>query len=506
MTKEEIKIAKIHEKAAQKEAKIHEKALKKEEKQRKKEIKKHKNLQNDPKAVVNEPASKPSHHSKRQAKKAQKEAIFSPYEKDQHSSAKWDKLDNTAHLFPVIAGEDMTNVYRMCVVLKEDIEPLYLEKALQKLLPWFQNFHSVLRAGFFWYYFEENPKRYPPIREESEYPCRYFAPNSNRDYLFRLTYYKKRINLEVFHVLTDGSGARNFLRELTYQYLNFAHPDLVFRNGQGLSSETSLNTEDSYEKNYRYYNLKGYNSETAYLIKGPLMNGSKMGILRGMMDITTFKKVAKKYGCTINELVVATFFYSVYHAYMNALPSRHPITAGVPVDLRPYFNSDTTKNFFVMVSASFKPTENREYSYEEIIESTKQSLRSQINKDHLEEIFSFAVGNEKMMILRTIPLFIKNMGIRAAYKSAARKNSTTITNVGSLKLKEDYQKYVEDYYCFLSRSYGQEIKGCISSFNDRLSICFSSKLTDVAIQRCFFRKLAEEGIEITIESNGVYYG
>ena len=45
---------------------------------------------------------------------------------------KWDKLDNTANLFPVIAGEDMTNVYRISVILKEEINrvnrdnPLYL--------------------------------------------------------------------------------------------------------------------------------------------------------------------------------------------------------------------------------------------------------------------------------------------------------------------------------------------------------------------------------------------
>lgn len=31
---------------------------------------------------------------------------------------RWDKLDNTAHLFPSIAGESMTNVYRISVNLK----------------------------------------------------------------------------------------------------------------------------------------------------------------------------------------------------------------------------------------------------------------------------------------------------------------------------------------------------------------------------------------------------
>ena len=35
---------------------------------------------------------------------------------------KWGKLDNTAHLFPVIAGEGMTNVYRVAIILKEEIQ------------------------------------------------------------------------------------------------------------------------------------------------------------------------------------------------------------------------------------------------------------------------------------------------------------------------------------------------------------------------------------------------
>lgn len=57
------------------------------------------------------------------------------------------------------------------------------------------------------------------------FPCRFIRQNKNRNYLFRVTYYKSRINLEVFHVLTDGMGGINFLRELTYQYLRLVHPN-----------------------------------------------------------------------------------------------------------------------------------------------------------------------------------------------------------------------------------------------------------------------------------------
>lgn len=33
---------------------------------------------------------------------------------------RWDRLDNTAHLFPVIAGESMSNVYRISVTREFD--------------------------------------------------------------------------------------------------------------------------------------------------------------------------------------------------------------------------------------------------------------------------------------------------------------------------------------------------------------------------------------------------
>jgi len=64
---------------------------------------------------------------------------------------KWDKLDNTAHLFPVIAGDDMTNVYRISVVLKEPVIGSTLQRALDMVLPKFDGFNVRLRQGFFWY-------------------------------------------------------------------------------------------------------------------------------------------------------------------------------------------------------------------------------------------------------------------------------------------------------------------------------------------------------------------
>ena len=57
------------------------------------------------------------------------------------------------------------------------------------------------------------------MEQEGSWPCRYIDPKSNQLYLFRVSYYGTRINLEVFHAVTDGMGAVNFLKELTAGYL-----------------------------------------------------------------------------------------------------------------------------------------------------------------------------------------------------------------------------------------------------------------------------------------------
>jgi NRPS condensation-like uncharacterized protein len=417
---------------------------------------------------------------------------------------RWDKLDNTAHLFPVIAGESMSNVYRISVTLTELINPELLQQAIDIVLPKFDGFNLRLRQGVFWYYFEENDKPAPKVREENTYPCRFIYQNRNNSYLFRVTYYKYRINLEVFHVLTDGMGGINFLKELTYQYLRLVHPELKGEKGDALTSSTSLNREDSFLKNYRKSSHKGYQTKRAYLIKGDKLNPGEFGIMHGYMQIPELKAVCHRYSVSINEYLVAVFVWSVYKECMNSMPSDKPVRVAVPVNLRPYFNSITTKNFFVMVSADFHPTKD-EYTFEEVLDAVKTSLKSQINKENLEKLFSYNVSNEKIFIARATPLFIKNIAMRLVYTKSALANTTTITNIGNITVDDIYKPYVEMFHSCLAMSKGQHIKGNICSYGSTLVFNFSYDIADTSVQRGFFRKIAEDGINVEIESNGVNY-
>lgn len=418
---------------------------------------------------------------------------------------RWDKLDNTAHLFPVIAGERMSNTYRISVTLSELIDSALLQRALDIVLPRYDAFNLRLRRGVFWHYFEENGKPAPKVVEEKAFPCRYIHANQNNSYLFRVTYYKFRINLEVYHVLTDGMGGLNFLKELTFQYLRLAHPELVSVTGDCLSSGTTLNREDSFMKNYKHTSKNRYRKQKAYLIKGERLRSGEFGVMHGYMNISELKAVCRSYGASINEYLVSSFIWSVYTEYLHGSASKKPVIVAVPVNLRPYFNSITTKNFFAMVSAEFHP-EKENYTFPEVIGIVQESLRSQLNSENLEQIFSYNVSSQKNPYLKLFPLPLKHVGMRHVYTRSALANTTTITNVGSVEVPEPYKPFIEMFHAFLAISKGQHIKGTICSYNDTLVFSFSYDLIDPSVQRGFFRRLAMDGINVEIETNGVHYG
>lgn len=416
----------------------------------------------------------------------------------------WQKLDNTANLFPAIATHTMTNVYRISVDLNEEIDKIALQKALDIVLPSFDTFNVHMRKGVFWYYFETNNKKPPLVEKENDYPCRYIEPYNNNNYLFRVTYYKKRINLEVFHVLADGMGGINFLRELAYQYLRIKHPELAKEERGGLSDATSLNTEDSYLKNYRKSHAKGYKTARAFEVKGEKLVAGTLGVIHGIIQLDDIKKVCKNFGVSINEYFVGVMTYAIYCEYLHKQSSAKPIVTCVPVNLRPYFNSMTTRNFFVMVSAAFEADKD-DYTFEEVLLKVKDSLRKQINKEHLEDLFSYNVSNQKNILLRSVPFFIKKIAMKFVYRSSAKAGTTTLTNIGSVDIEDVYKQYIKRFYAMISMSTGQNIKGAVVSYNGELVFTFTSILIDVSIQKRFFCLLEEHGIQVTIESNGVYY-
>lgn len=125
--------------------------------------------------------------------------------KKKENNLYWRRLDNSAKIFPISAGKKYSTVFRLSVVLTEKVEPNILKEAVNQALIKYISFKVKMKTGFFWFYFEENLKE-PKVEEEKDYPCTYIDPKKNNDYLFKVTYFENKINIDIFHSLTDGNS------------------------------------------------------------------------------------------------------------------------------------------------------------------------------------------------------------------------------------------------------------------------------------------------------------
>ncbi|MBS5282855.1 MAG: MFS transporter [Clostridiales bacterium] len=415
---------------------------------------------------------------------------------------KWHRLDNTGKLFPMIANENLSNVFRVSAVLKEEVVPELLQRALEEVLPFFKGFSVRLKRGFFWYYFEEN-KRQPFIEEEQGAPCRYIDPKSNQMYLFRVTYFRRRINLEVFHAVTDGMGAMEFLKALVTRYLDLQ----AGREGTVKPCDTGGRrvAEDSYLKNYKKLPKRRYSSRPAYRIRGRLIPGGGQSIIQGELDLGQLKEVCKRRSVSVTRYLAACLIWSIYEGYMAGLPAAEPIAINLPINLRAFFGSSTTSNFFAVISLDYKPEKEHE-SFEAILESVCSQMDEKIVKEKLEEIISYNVSNEKKWYVRILPLFIKWMALGIIFRRNDRAHTITLSNIGPVFLEEEYQSCVENFHMMIGVSRRQPVKCGVCTFQDKVTCSFTSVYDDSRLADTFFGRLRTEGIQVHTKGNGMTAG
>ena len=131
----------------------------------------------------------------------------------EESGLYWRRLDNSAKIFPISTGKKYSTVFRLSAVLKEKVEPNILKEAVIQTLDKYKSFKVRMRPGLFWYYFEHNTKD-PIIEQESDYPCKYIDSRRNNNYLFKVTYFENKVNIDIFHSLPDGSGGLISLKKI----------------------------------------------------------------------------------------------------------------------------------------------------------------------------------------------------------------------------------------------------------------------------------------------------
>lgn len=409
--------------------------------------------------------------------------------------AYWRSLDNAAKLFSAASSPKDTRVFRFYCELKEEVKEEILQEALNQTIQKYPVFLSVMRKGLFWHYLEKSELR-PVVREEYKEPCSSLYVRDKKTLLFEVTYYKKRINFEVFHALTDGTGATEFLRELVKNYLYLIHEEDL--EPVELSNQY-LTVKDQEDDSFsRYYDpdfpRKKKKKIRAVQIKKGGKGYEELQINEASMSVKELLGIAREKKVSMSVLLTAAFICAI-HEEMSRMQEKKPVILMVPVNLRKIFPSDSMLNFFGYIEPGYQFGGGKD-SFEDVLEAVKLYFQENLSKEHMAGRMNELIAIEKHKILKWAPLELKNRCIRAGAKMAEQEVTAVLSNMSVVKMPEDYAQYIEKFGVYTSTN---RTELCICSFQDTLSLGFTSRYDSTNIQRNFYRVLKELGASVKVE-------
>ncbi len=391
-------------------------------------------------------------------------------------------------------------VFRFACELGETVEPDHLQTALEKTLGEFPTFRSILRRGLFWYYFEEGVMQ-ARVEPETLPPCSTIYDRiQNKSLLFRVTYYRRRINLEVYHALSDGTGALQFLKTLVYHYLLMAHPG-AFGDAPPLldiDASDSQRADDSFDKYYT--GPRGavkIKNPRAYKLKGPLIPGARIRVLSGVLSVRAALALARRYHVTLSVFITSALIYAI-HKEMPPRERKRPVCITIPVNLRKYFESASMRNFFGTFNVSFQSVS--EVPLESIIPAVSEQFSRELDAERLSIRMQGMAAIEHNPFARAAPLFLKDWALRVGLSLSERGVTACVSNVGKITMPEVFTPYIRLFDAFIST---KRIQLCMCSYQDRLVLGISTPFYSTEVQKRFFRTLAGMGLDIVVNSNPI---
>lgn len=414
---------------------------------------------------------------------------------------KWRKLDNSAKIFPIISNKKYSSIFRLSAVLKEEIEKESLEKAVKITLEKFPFFKVTLKKGVFWYYFEDNPKEVV-VEEEHNYPCKYIDKHTNHGYLFKITYFKTKINMDVFHSLTDGNSAGDFFKEIIYTYLELEHQELAeLKLRKDKKRDYSL--EDSYMKNYDKKSSSNASSQKAYLLKGKNLPFDAISVIHEIIQIEDLKRECTKMQVTITQYLTSVLILCIYKENAKENLEKKPIKICIPVNLKKYFDSNTISNFFSYITLEAGKDEVKDF--ETIVNFVKQDFEKRLQKEEILKTMSANVKIGNNILIRFVPLFLKRIMTNLSYIEIRKYTTTTFSNIGRIGIMQEYRSYIDNFFMLIAPESVERIKCSACSYEDKITMTFTSVLQEIGIQKAFYEFLTKQGIHVKIQTNEVPY-
>lgn len=415
----------------------------------------------------------------------------------------WYPLDNAAKIYPATISNESPAVFRLSAILANPVKIKSFLKAVSKAQKRFPYFKVQLKKGFFWYYLEHKPFRFPVEADRAEF-CRKF---SNAELLMRILVRENQISVEFSHVLTDGVGAFEFLKTILVLYsleLGVQIP-LDFEYLKPGDPIQEVEYQDSYLHYFKEEIPPMVKRSKSFHLPWPLKSLPRLRVKNFFVSVDEVKNLAADKAVSINDYLVSVYLYLLQEIYEECkIPKRSKkfkhIRIQVPINLRNIFPSKTMRNFslFVMPEIDLRLGH---YSFDEIIKTVYHQIRLESDEKLINKNISRNVGSEKKLYVKSMPLFLKSFILKMIYYSLGTKQySGVITNLGRVDLPSEMAGLI-DHFIFTPPPPNKMLKVCcgIIGFGDQLVLSFGNITKSTKLEEKFIQFFKEQGVQVSDE-------
>ena len=466
----------------------------------------------------------------------------------------WVRLDNASNIFPAARSDVDPKVFRMSAELDHEVDPALLQDALEETFARFPLYHAVLRRGVFWYYLQDSDL-HPQVEPETEHSCAPLYQADRRTLLFRVLHHRRRLSLEVFHALSDGTGALWFLTDLLTAYTRRRFPDQAPTDaaliearpgsperpdpppeavgthpGARAAEEVHELTTDSFAHYFRRRRRRRpaaddhheeFSREAApavltveeadvseeepertpsprrprrriHRVRGTRTPDNRPRVIELTMPARAVLGLAKAEGVALTMYLTALFFEAIRRADPGeAAPTR---TASVPVNLRQFVPSTSARNFFATIRVEHTYGRGDD-SPGAVARALQEAFSAEATPEALERKLHRLQAVERLPLARIVPRPLKDLLLGLINHANNRALTVAISNLGRITLPEPAESHVGRMLFHVSAVRPQF---CAMSHDGLLTLSFTAPFVETDHVREYAALLTEAGVEVTV--------
>lgn len=410
------------------------------------------------------------------------------------------RLDNAANIYPASMSKEYCSLYRMLVTMTENIDVAIMQEALTTVAERIPTFRCTLKAGAFWWYLDRCDAA-PIVRPLK--PLKNFRFKDQDGLLYRISVEGKQLSLDVFHALADGNGAMVFLMTLAGEYVRLRYGTSIQYNYLVLDPKDRpayAEVEDSFKSVFSGRHGQLEKNVDAYHIRGTVMPFGTVKDLRVVMKADSVRQVARKYGCTVTELLTATMLCALQQEHRRdaSRKKRSVLKVSVPVNLRPIYQSRTVRNFSSYVNLGVDVKDGY-MTFEELVNAVRAQKDHDLKRENLEPKIAANVELEEMLLVRMIPLILKHPIIDIInLLHGDRFCSQTLSNMGNLNVPKALLPFIQNVDFVLGRQRGNSGAVSCVSYNGHLCLHITRKIYSDSFEQAFLYQLQRLGLSLNI--------